>query len=108
MIDLLDGEFRSVGLQKQIFQRNGFYGFADFPILVPNAFSDGEEDSPVDELLSLFFGTVEAMDDPFLYGLMLFVKPEYLVGGADVVDDERFLVLFRKLDVFFENIQLKR
>lgn len=52
--------------------------------------------------------TVEAVDDPSLLGLMLFVKPEDIGGTSHIVNDKRLLVLLGKQDMLFKNLELKR
>ena len=50
---------------------------------------------------------VEAVDDPSLPGLVFFVKLEDIGSSLDIMNDQRLLVLFGKLDVFFERVDLK-
>ena len=72
-----------------------------------NAFSYRETKTSVSELLHLVDGAVEAVDNPDLAGLMLFVQSQKEVGGFDVVDDERLLILLAEQDVLFEDFDLK-
>ena len=61
----------------------------------------------VGELTCLFGGAVEAMDDPDLLGLVFFVKLENIGGSLDIMNDQRLLILFGKLDMFFKIFELK-
>ena len=51
---------------------------------------------------------IEAVDDPSLLWLMLFVKPENIGRASHVMDDKWLLVLLGKQDMLFKNLELKR
>ena len=104
----MNGFFRGIRLEKQAIQRNGCYGLVDFSVFIKQAFADGKIDAPVSKLMGFSRSAVEAVDDPSLLGLILLVKPEYVGRASYVVDNERFLVLLGKQDVFFKKLELKR
>ena len=79
----------------------------DFPIWVKQAFADGETDAPFSELADFVGDAIEAMDDPGLRWTVLFMEPQDVCGATHVVDDERFMVLLGKQDMFFKKLELK-
>lgn len=105
-IDFINGFWGGVRLQKEIVQRNGRDGLGNFPIGIKKAFADRQVDAACCELADFDGGTIEAMDDPSLFGLVFFVKPKDVGSGADVMDNQRLLILFGKEDVFFEIFEL--
>lgn len=106
-IYFLDGLFRRIRLQKEIFQRNGFYGLMDFPVWVKYTFSDGKINALSCELADFVGGAVETMDDPRLFGLVFFMEIQDIGGGSHIMDNQGFLVFLGKEDVLFENLDLQ-
>lgn len=59
------------------------------------------------QLPDLVVGTVETMNDPSLCRLMFFMQTKDVGGATDVMDDQRFLILLGKQDMFLEIFDLK-
>jgi len=68
--------------------------------------AQGEAESVGYELLHFIVVSVEAVENPWLFGLVLFVQLEDVGSAFHVVDDQGLVVLFGKLDVATESQEL--
>ena len=58
------------------------------------------------ELFYFFGRAIEAMDNPDLLRMVFLVQVREQLGSSHVMDDQRFVILFRKEDVLLERLLL--
>lgn len=57
--------------------------------------------------MDFFSVAVESVDDPCLFGLVLFMKTKDVSGGFYIMDYQWFLILFGEKNVLLKDFQLK-